>query len=194
MRKLCYTICYTEFSQRSGSRKNFGGSVWESNPPPTHRAGHSVLKTGRGTSTPSAPMIDLNCWRSMSTLKFFHRSTSACPERGPVKSKQCEETSPKCALSLLPSGERLDRREPRAVRFRTVKEHFGRRLSHASGSSNSFSDNLYKYRELLTTNQLNLPMASQGVLKVRVRKGVWSDPSRTRRPAQNAHPAYVSGT
>jgi branched-chain amino acid transport system ATP-binding protein len=32
------------------------------------------------------------------------------------------------------------------------------------------------------------------LLVVRVRKGVWSDPSSARRPAPNAHQAYVSGT
>ncbi len=38
------------------SLKTLGGSVWESNPPATARAAHSVLKTGRDTSAPSAPM------------------------------------------------------------------------------------------------------------------------------------------
>ena len=33
-----------------------GGSVWESNPPATPRAARSVLKTGKDTSTPSAPI------------------------------------------------------------------------------------------------------------------------------------------
>ena len=45
------------------------------------------------------------------------------------------------ALGLLSSGERLDRREPRAVRLRTMKEHFGRRRSNALGSSDPFPDN-----------------------------------------------------
>jgi hypothetical protein len=54
---------------------------------------------------------------------------SVCPERGLVRPKQCEEASPKCALS---------------VRFRYVKEHLGRRRGNASGSSDPFPDNLYK--------------------------------------------------
>ena len=74
-------------------------------------------------------------------MKFTLRGR---PERGLARPKQCEEASPKGALGLLPSGERLDRRQPRAVRFRTVKEHFGRRRDNASASSDPIPDNLSK--------------------------------------------------
>ena len=54
---------------------------------------------------------------------------SACPERGPVRLKQYEEASPKCAPS---------------VRFRYVRGHFGRRRNNALGSFDPFPGNLYK--------------------------------------------------
>ena len=82
------------------------------------------------------------------------KTKSACPERGLVRPKQCEEASPKCALGLLPSGEHLDWREPRAVRFRTVKEHDGRRRGKASESSDPFPDNLLKGLKRLNVQNL----------------------------------------
>ena len=36
------------------------------------------------------------------------QSNNACSERDPVRPKQYQEASLKCALGLLPSGERLD--------------------------------------------------------------------------------------
>ncbi len=56
-------------------------------------------------------------------------SNNACPERGPVRPKQYQEASPKCAQS---------------VRFWYVKEHFGRRRSNAPGSSDPSPDTLLK--------------------------------------------------
>ena len=47
-------------------------------------------------------------------------TNKACPDRGPVRPKQCQETSPKCVPSK---------------RFWYVREHFGRRRNNAPGSS-----------------------------------------------------------
>ncbi len=60
---------------------------------------------------------------------------------------------------LLPTGERLDRREPRAVRFRTMKEHFGRRRGNASGSSDPFPDHLFKNPDGGSSHTIEEPLS-----------------------------------